>query len=33
VKGVLAADKHRNLPEHVEAAMAERRAEIMKVVA
>ncbi len=31
VKGVLAADKHRNLPEEVEAQMADRRDEIMKV--
>ncbi len=33
VKGVLAADKHRNLPEHVEAQMSANRDEIMKVVA
>jgi molybdopterin-containing oxidoreductase family membrane subunit len=33
VKGVIAADKHRNLPEHVEAQMQARRDEIMKVVA
>ncbi len=33
VKGVIAGDKHRNLPEHVEAQMQARRDEIMKVVA
>ncbi len=33
VKGVIAADKHRHLPEHVEQQMAAKRDEIMKVVA
>jgi molybdopterin-containing oxidoreductase family membrane subunit len=32
IKGVIAGDKHRNLPEHVEAQMAAKRDEIMKVV-
>lgn len=32
IKGVISADKHRNLPEHVEAQLAAKRDEIMKVV-